>query len=262
MLARFYEKAVSPARWTQPRCARQQSGFTLIELGIAIVLIALLLGGLLVPLGTQIEQRKIAETQRTLDDIKEALLGFAMTNGFLPRPATSTSNGQPDTTDCTTSGTPDATCTGFVPWAALGVQRADAWGKLFKYSVSPNLTGAATTINLATNGNRFVCSASLLDLPADPANTCNNVLAQNVAVVVISFGADNYGTTIQGTMLPDLSTSNLNEDRNNANLTRFYARPFASNPASVGGEIDDLVVWIPTTILMNRLVTAGKQPTS
>ena len=67
----------------------KQAGFTLIELAVVIVVIALLLGSILVPLTSQVEQRKVLETQKTLDEIKEALIGFAMINGRLPRPATS-----------------------------------------------------------------------------------------------------------------------------------------------------------------------------
>ncbi|MSQ59675.1 MAG: prepilin-type N-terminal cleavage/methylation domain-containing protein [Betaproteobacteria bacterium] len=85
---------------------RAQSGFSLIELAIAIIVIALLLGALLVPLGTQVEQRKIAETQLVLEEIKEALLGYAMMNGNLPRPSLSNVfpgsaiSGMASTTDC------------------------------------------------------------------------------------------------------------------------------------------------------------------
>ena len=55
-------------------------GFTLIELAVSIFIIALVLGAILVPLATQVEQRQISETQKTLEDAKEALLGFALAN--------------------------------------------------------------------------------------------------------------------------------------------------------------------------------------
>ena len=64
------------------------AGFTLIELAVSMFIIALLLGAVLVPLATQVEQRQVSETQKTLDDAKEALVGFALANGYLPCPDT------------------------------------------------------------------------------------------------------------------------------------------------------------------------------
>ena len=61
-------------------------GFTLVELAISIFIIALLLGSILVPLATQVEQRQISETQKTIEEIKEALIGFALANSYLPCP--------------------------------------------------------------------------------------------------------------------------------------------------------------------------------
>src|SRR6185295_584121 len=84
-------------------------GFTLIEMAVAVFVIALLLGSILVPLTTQVEQRKISDTQRLLDETREALIGFAAANGRLPRPAVSSSNGA----ERAVCGT-DANCTGFI----------------------------------------------------------------------------------------------------------------------------------------------------
>ena len=43
----------------------KHGGFTLIELAVVIVVIALLLGSILVPLTSQVEQRKVLETQKS-----------------------------------------------------------------------------------------------------------------------------------------------------------------------------------------------------
>ena len=63
-------------------------GFTLIELAVVIAIVALLLGALLVPLATQIQGRNVKETRESLAEIKEALMGYAMTQGRLPCPDT------------------------------------------------------------------------------------------------------------------------------------------------------------------------------
>ena len=59
-------------------------GFTLIEMAVAMFIIALLLGSILVPLQTQIESRNFENTQRILDQAREALIGFAAANGRFP----------------------------------------------------------------------------------------------------------------------------------------------------------------------------------
>jgi prepilin-type N-terminal cleavage/methylation domain-containing protein len=41
-----------------------RAGFTLVEMAIVLVIVGLLLGGLLMPLSAQIEQRRIGETQK------------------------------------------------------------------------------------------------------------------------------------------------------------------------------------------------------
>src|SRR5256885_9307753 len=69
------------------------SGFTLIELALTLAVMAILASAVLVPFVAQVAQRKTAVTEKTLEQIKEALLGYATATGRLPCPALSTSNG-------------------------------------------------------------------------------------------------------------------------------------------------------------------------
>ena len=55
-------------------------GFTLIEMAIVLVIITILIGGLAMPLSAQIQARRIAETSKTLDEAKEAIIGYAMSH--------------------------------------------------------------------------------------------------------------------------------------------------------------------------------------
>jgi len=59
---------------------KAQSGFTLIELAIVLVIFTILIGGLAVPLSAQIQARRIAETQKTLEEAREAIMGYAMSH--------------------------------------------------------------------------------------------------------------------------------------------------------------------------------------
>ncbi|MDR1709556.1 MAG: type II secretion system GspH family protein, partial [Candidatus Accumulibacter sp.] len=109
-------------------------GFSLAELTIVLVIVALLMGGMLMPITAQMNQRDFRETERQLDELREALTGYAIVNGRLPRPAASLTDGRERPNDCAN----DAECTGFIPWAALGVKKTDAWNKLIRYSVTPS----------------------------------------------------------------------------------------------------------------------------
>jgi len=92
-----------------------QRGFTLIEMAIVLVIITILIGGLAMPLSAQIQARRIAETKKTLEEAREAIIGYAM-NHIATVPATCTciykadttlniSDAPPDTLD-----DPDSTC--------------------------------------------------------------------------------------------------------------------------------------------------------
>ena len=117
---------------------RQPShGFALIELAIVVVIVTLLLGGLLIPLGSQVEKRQYAETEKLLAEIREALIGHAIANGYLPCPAVSSANGIEDRSGTTCTG---GKRVGFLPWVTLGVTATDSWDNLFRYSVTPAFT--------------------------------------------------------------------------------------------------------------------------
>lgn len=59
---------------------KRTRGFTLIELAIVLVIITFLIGGLAMPLSAQIQARRIAETKKILEEAREAIIGYAMSN--------------------------------------------------------------------------------------------------------------------------------------------------------------------------------------
>ena len=97
-----------------------QKGFSLIEIAIVLVVLGLLLGGLLGPLSVRVEQQERAKTQALLEEIKEALLGYAAINGYLPCPTTETDPADDKygvAADACPPGT--ATAEGYLPWKTL-----------------------------------------------------------------------------------------------------------------------------------------------
>ncbi len=253
------------------------AGFTLVEIAIAVFIIALLLGSILVPLTTQVEQRQVSETQKMLEDIKEALIGHAVAYGRLPCPdrITAGAGGAYDTAhdgvedyNTGTGACFSTTQTGNVPWVTLGLGASDPWGNRFRYRVDTDYAHRTTLFTFAT-------SADLCVGPNQPA--CATPLAtrftapgpDGAVAVIISHGKNGYGaikaqTSAQNPCHP--SGCSADETDNSAGGTGYSSRPhtvFAS-PCGGGGqpacEFDDIVVWISKFTLFNRMVAAGKLP--
>ena len=228
-----------------------QRGFVLIEVAIALLVLALILGGILAPLNAQVEQGKIRDTNKVISDINEALLGYVMINGRLPRPATSSTNGVENASACAS----ETACTGFIPWTTLGSGKLDAWGNIIRYSVTPAFANSAFA--LTTAGTKYIHEGD----PALP-------LAEKVPVVVWSNGPQNFGTNGTGAVRANNSSGVTNKDEifNNTAVLFFISRVSTNNSAAtnssgaVGGEFDDIVTFIPTAILVNKAIAAGKLP--
>lgn len=237
---------------------QKDCGFTLIEMAMVLVIVAFLLGGLLMPLSTQVEQRKISETQKALEEIKEALTGYAIANGRVPCPANGTiASGAANAGLENTSGSGAAmTCVnagGVLPWATLGVNETDAWGRRFTYRVTPSFAdgadGTGTGSCAVTAGISFqLCSNGNLNVFATAGGTS---VASNVPAMIVSHGANGLGAYMpNGVQLGGAAgDENENADNDNTFVSKIPTSTF-----------DDLVTWITPNILLNRMVAAGRLP--
>jgi len=252
---------------------RKTSGFTLIEMAMVLMIVGLLLGGLLVPLSAQMDQRNVSDTRKQLDEIQQALIGFAIINGRLPCPADPTTPTGSTNAAGVSAGSEYKTTTspyicananlsnnaswGVLPWATLGVNETDAWGRRFTYRVTtifadtigttfgcpPTVIPTQSSFALCSNGNLTVLSAA----------TGGSNIATYIPAVVVSHGKNGYGAyTPNGG--PPLSTSPDADEADNSDPDVNFASK-APTPT-----FDDLVVWISPNILFNRMVTAGKLP--
>jgi type II secretory pathway pseudopilin PulG len=116
----------------------QATGFTLIEVGIAVFIISMLAVSMLVPLVTRVETAQVRETQAILAEAREALLGFAAANGYLPCPDKTTAGGAGAPNDGMedVNGFVCVTTNGNLPVGTLGLDKtADAWGNRLRYRV-------------------------------------------------------------------------------------------------------------------------------
>lgn len=251
-------------------------GFTLLELSIVVLVVTLLIGGLLIPLSTQVEQRNVSDTQQRLVQIQDSLMGFAMAYGRVPCPASATSNGVESFAGG--GSALDGNCSnffdGYVPGVTLGLTNldgqgysVDAWGlqqNRIRYAITNALGNAFTKSGgmrgqgiaaLGNTANNFLyvcvsaapitpsaCSAILPPTP-DP-----NALSRGDAVFVVYSLGRNAATT-GGTSADE--QANLNGDP-------VFVSKIASGQTT--SEFDDLLLWGSRYTLIDKLTSAGQLP--
>jgi len=129
----------------------RQTGFTLVEMAIVLVIAGLLMGGaikLMQPLLTNTEQ---STTETKEKNIAQTLALFAQNYGRLPCPATSTPGietfGYPHNSGAGGANFDTADCggqfIGILPFKVLGIseeQAKDSYGNFFTYAVNPPMT--------------------------------------------------------------------------------------------------------------------------
>jgi len=220
-------------------------GFTLVELAVVLFVVALLLGGMMSTISSQVDQQRTKDTQRVLDEAKNALIGFAATHGRLPCPANpaiasgATGAGveyTPDSTGCLVS------LQGVLPWATLGLAETDAWGQRLTYRVAASFAKNGTpTFTLASSGDIVIRVAS-----------GGTSLASNVPAAIISHGHNGFGAYLPGGNQVGASID-ADELENSNSDVQFVSK----TPTPM---FDDLVTWISPNILFNRMIAAGKLP--
>jgi len=257
-------------------------GFSLIEIAVVLVILAILVTAVGIPLAAQLDQQRTIETQKQLESIKEAIFGFAMANGRLPCPAalagtSGVEDGTPSTGVCNTYS-------GFVPAATLGLSPLDSSGLLvdgwgltqnrIRYAVRDIDIVAATvtavpacalsakaltrtdgiktaTMSCLANANAAVnlltvTSTTITNAGAGctPAN-----LSLKAPFVIFSLGKN----AAAGGTGPDEAQNVL------AAATTFVSH--TPTPAGhCAGEFDDIVTWGSLNTLFARMVQAGRLP--
>ena len=133
-----------------------QTGFTLIEVAIVLIIVSILLGYTVAMLPRQQELKQYRAVKRQMDEVIEAVIGFAQVNGRLPCPAAANSVGAENLNagGCVQYA-------GFVPVNTLGLGGRlnadsllqDPWGNPYRYYV--------TNVNFNGGGSDFTAAGEM-----------------------------------------------------------------------------------------------------
>lgn len=268
-----------------------QRGFTLIELAIVLVILTVLAGGLLVPLTAQIESRRTVETKRTLEEARDAILGYAVNhtcyiscsgsscspthscdttscNAYCANPLVASGSWPnailrhylpcPDTDGDGLENRTGETCTqaqGNLPWVTLGAASQDAWGNRLQYSVSTSYANRSLGFTSGSIGPNQICDTS-------SGGCSSGNIAKDVPVLVLSHGSNGYsalsanGTTLSTPTGTDELENSL-ADADQKFVSRAPYKPADGSSSELAKEFDDMLIWIPTTLLTTRVCPAG-----
>ncbi|MFK5969637.1 MAG: prepilin-type N-terminal cleavage/methylation domain-containing protein [Candidatus Marithrix sp.] len=229
-------------------------GFTLVEMSIVLIIIGFLIGGMFAPLSMQMNQQKIRDTKKTLETIKEALMGYAILNDRLPCPAkcykykdensicfggtfVNKYVGKEDDTDTTFCEQE-----GYLPWVDLGVSQYDAWGNIFRYRLDNSYDTSLTSSDT---------SSGLKIRNINSNHLTNETVNSNVIAIIYSCGKNG---------MPDATNAISGYTGANCSPISLVTKDIYTQDFYVENEFDDMLVWLPKTILINQLVSAGKWP--
>lgn len=240
---------------------KSYNGFTLIELAMVLFVVSLLLGGLLVPLATQIEARQRSDAQEQLERIREALIGFAIINGRLPchttvSDPTSINYGVEDTAPCNPStATVGWVGDGILPWKTLGLNNGldswggqrtaagDPWTGYWRYRVRSNFANSNAPITLTTQ-----VTSSLLCIRDASGNLLVSTSETPVAIIY-STGANKTGEGLNVTYEATSTSTNC-----------VTNTPITYQGGAASANFDDITIWLTRPLLFNRMVSAGVLP--
>jgi prepilin-type N-terminal cleavage/methylation domain-containing protein len=249
-------------------------GFTLVELLMVLLVVALLAAGLSMPLAAQVELRRYEETRRLLDEAREALLGFAASNGRLPCPASAATRGEEafaaggDAANGRCANAYD----GFLPAASLGLLPLDdegflrdAWGtkaNRVRYAVfgggaaingiadpftRANGLQAATLPAVGAADRLLLICAEGGPVTGASCGPATNQLTRRAAFVLLALGPD----------APLPAAPGSDSSRNIDGDAVFVSH---APTAGAGASFDDVVAWVPATVLAGRMLAAGRLP--
>lgn len=221
-----------------------------------LIILSLALGGVLVPLNAQLVHKQWRDTEQSLHDVHDALLGYAVRNGRLPCPASATSYGEESPVN-------GGVCThpydGYVPAVSLGLHQLDAqgyaldaWGNRLRYVVAKTNGSAFTTPGGIKNAGLATLQSELQVCATATGTTssgCGSALA-------LSSTGINAPPALVYSIGKIASASSADETANLDNNAVFISHTLTTLAATTGAY-DDVMIWLSPNILYGQLVNAG-----
>ena len=254
-----------------------QTGFSLLELSIALTIIGVLLYGVTGVLNKIEDFDEYAENRVYMEDVHDAFLTFVQVNRFLPCPDT---DSPPDGRENRVMNSAKLECDdeeGKVPFLDLGVNRADVWNNPLYYAVN-NTADSVSVIDANSSASYFNTLTAPMpgfdyetppfgsDDGAGNYNVCNetaafcssstpsaDVIEFAAVAVVISFGkngADTWARRAAGTeaALGDAETENADDDN-------YFWQGQGSNVESQA--FDDQLFWLTGYDIKYAVIRSG-----
>lgn len=251
-----------------PRCPlAYERGFTLVELTVVVVIVAMLLSLGLGTLNAQLLSANYSETKKRQALIKDALTAYLGANKRLPCPdIPNSTNGGADGSQVTgqedrAGGIPTGACSGsvgVVPYATLGLGRElalDGWGNFMSYSLPTGGACPGTGIDWsltncfgAGKGSPYSLFEGTVAAPI--------LAASNVIAIVVSHGPNGLAAwSQQGSRnVPPIGC----EEAHNA-LASVFGCALTANAFYKGErtEVDDVVSSLTRDEAINSLAKLG-----
>ena len=255
---------------------RKSLGFTLVELSIVLIIIALIAGSGLALLNAQIDSQRQSATRVKQDGIRTALTTFISRNNRLPCPADTTlAVGDPNygveaatpgtCTGITSSGVaPAVVVTGIIPWVSLGIgddATIDGYNDRFTYQVVASATNLNPQTIAGMRGYITLHSSGPGTLGVPPAgnqiNDCSGGLTFNpcaAVAVVLSTGKDGFGAYMVGGGQKSTTGAGADELANTDNDSKFVRKDFSD---AAGNPFDDVLLTLTPSDLLTPLTQSG-----
>ncbi len=235
-----------------------QSGFTLIEIAIVLIIVSILLGYTLAMFPIQQELKQYRSADAEMDEIINELIAFAQVNGRLPCPD-STGDGIENPA---VVGTACTSWSGNVPGKTLAMDGNYSLGGVLQDTWSTPYIYQVTSINNESNGGDFIIAGDMraagisslapnleicnveLAAPTVADTVCDSdatTAADGVVAIIVSQGKD------RGKVTSETQTENSDGDR-----------VYIKSPHST--EYDDIVKWLSLNKLISKMIEADQLP--
>ncbi len=231
---------------SQPR----ETGFSLLELAIALVILSLMMGWIMTPLRVQHSLQKYQQTEQRLQMAQQALQGHAVIHHYLPCPDT---DSPPDGWENVSTNQSCASDEGILPWMQLGLVATDAWGRYFRYRADSSFTHHAQWFSVTSAE-----SASSVQVVGEAGASTST--PSRPAAIVLSHGENGLGgiQSVSGGQSHAMAEAVHADEQENADGDLTFVDKAQQQTANA--VFDDKLIMLSPKVLIQQMVQAQRLP--